>query len=81
MKEEQTFKEPALSVVCVMIGVLTLLAGGSMLAFAIASASRPAPDAGSFIAVAFAVLFSSLIWFAIGKAINLLAQIAHNTRK
>jgi hypothetical protein len=49
-----------------------------MLAFA--TTTPTAPGEASFVFTAFALIFSSLLWFVTARVIILLAQIAHNTR-
>ena len=79
MKYEPQLKESAVSVFCGVIGGLSALAGVLVFAIAIFSLSTPGAPSAAFIGLG--AMLSSVLWFAIGKAITLLNEIAHNTRK
>ena len=71
--------EPLVAGVCLAIAWLSILIGGFILVFA--CSEIPKPGAGSAIGLAFAILFSSIFWFALSRALILLARIEWNTRK
>jgi hypothetical protein len=75
----QLFKEPSVARICQILAWLGFMAGGTMVLFSFTQLGRPAPDTGSFLATAFALLFGSLVGLVIARVIILLAQIAHNT--
>jgi len=70
---------PLVAALCFSIAWFSIIFSMAMIAIAIAS--HPAPDALSFIVTAVAILSSSVIWFVLARALTLLAQIAHNTRR
>ncbi len=72
---------PLIALMCFSLAWFSIILGAAMIAFAIANASKPAPDALSFVLTAVAILSSSIIWFVLSRALILLAQIAHNTRR
>jgi hypothetical protein len=72
---------PPVAVCCYALGVLSIIFSALMIAFAISNAAHPAPDTLSFVLTAAAIGFGSIVWFVVGRAITLLAQIAHNTRR
>ena len=77
------FKRPIVAGVCQIIAWLSILLSGGMLISGISTMQRNplARDAGSFFLAAFAVLFSAIFWFALGRALMLLARIEWNTRE
>ncbi len=76
--ENKKVAPPSVAQFCQVIAWLSILVGGIMLAFA--TTTPTAPGEASFVFTAFALIFSSLLWFVTARVIILLAQIAHNTR-
>ncbi len=67
---------PPAGVLCVVAGILVIIGGVLMVAQVVSSSGSDAA-----MALALATLLSSIIWFAMARALALLAQIAHNTRR
>lgn len=80
----KTFTErsgaPPVALVCFALGVISILLGMLMIGFAITH-WPPTPGDTSFVLTAATLPFSSIIWLAIARALTLLTQIAHNTRR
>lgn len=78
-QKKETIKEPPAAGACQSIAVISLIIGGIMIAFAIATPSGL--GIFSFVVTAITLLISSIFWFALSRIIILLAQIERNTRK
>jgi hypothetical protein len=72
---------PFVGFICVFIGWLSFGLGGLMLLFAFSMMGNPPWDIGSLFAIIFALMFSSVGWFAIGRMLAFLAQIERNTTR
>lgn len=69
---ESAASKPASAVLCQISGAVTLGLGIFLLAVS---------TGGTSVALPIAVMISSVVWFAIARAIILLAEIAFNTRR
>jgi hypothetical protein len=67
-------KTPPVVPVCQIVGTGSIAGGAFLLALSTGASTI-------VLAIALAVLVSSVFWFAIARAIVLLAQIEFNTRK
>lgn len=77
MKKEKK-EMPPVAVICVIVGVLSIIAGGFAIMYFFAN--MMARDAGNVLVFGLIALFGSVIWFAMARAIAFLAEIAENTR-
>ena len=79
-KESRKAGTEVVAAFCTAVGVFSLSLGALMIVFFASRFTGREPDVASFFGTAAALIFSSLLWFAIARVINLLAQIAHNTK-
>ncbi len=77
--EEEAPPRPIAGVLCQIIGWVSLVLGVCLFMFALAEKS--APGSGEVFASGIALMFSSALWFAIGRGVLLLAHIEFNTRR
>ena len=70
---------PGIGMICVAIGVISLLLGGFLFVGGLYDSANPHVNSAGEVQGGLALLLSSVLWFAIARGLTLLAQIAHNT--
>lgn len=79
---ESDFRPPKLVAFCQGIGAVAAVIGGIILVAGIVTAFDPhVTGQGEAFTFGTGLLLAGLLWFAIAEVIQLLARIAHNTRR
>lgn len=82
---EPKYDAPTIVSFCVLLGWISLVVGGGAVLLAVTIIiGEPAPhppDTLSVFVIFLSICVSSIFWFALGRIIDSLAEIAYNTRE